>query len=145
MSADKTKCGRSFACYRDVIWSSFAGAQVKSRFGSAYHEFKRPFKIVDRNLTDGYTLGFCKMWTKTDSDEILGCTIVGENAGELIGMVTTAMVGKIGALAVASIIAPYPTAHENVKFCAAGYVLRLSSCDLYVGRYVLSAGVHVLR
>ena len=95
--------------------------QIESRLGSEFHEFKRAFGIVDRNITDGTTLGFCKMWTRKDNDEILGCTIIGENAGELISMVTTAMVGKVGALTVAKIIAPYPTSHENIKFTAAGF------------------------
>uniref|UniRef100_A0A7S2XGN5 Mercuric reductase n=1 Tax=Lotharella oceanica TaxID=641309 RepID=A0A7S2XGN5_9EUKA len=96
-------------------------AEIKTKYGQDYHEFKREFKIVDRNITDGYTLGFCKMHTKKSSDEILGCTIVGHGAGEMIAMVTTAMVGGVGALKVASIISPYPTMHENVKFTAAGF------------------------
>jgi len=105
--------------------------EIKNKFGEEYYVFKRDFKIVDRNITDGYKAGFCKMFTKKKTDEILGCTIVGHGAGEMIAMVTTAMVGKLGALTVANIISPYPTMHENVKFTAAGYRGKLKNMKPY--------------
>ncbi|GAB5356003.1 hypothetical protein AAMO2058_000253600 [Amorphochlora amoebiformis] len=95
--------------------------EIEMKFGEAFLESKRDFKIVDRNITDGYTQGFCRMFTKKESDEILGCTIVGHCAGEMIAMITTAMVAKVGALKVSEIISPYPTMHENVKFTAVGF------------------------
>mmetsp|Transcript_20967 Transcript_20967/g.33797 ORF Transcript_20967/g.33797 Transcript_20967/m.33797 type:complete len:383 (-) Transcript_20967:234-1382(-) len=108
--------------------------EIKNKFGEEYYMFKRPFKIVDRNITDGYKEGFCKMFTKKKTDEILGCTIVGHGAGEMLGIVTTAMVGKLGALTVAKIICPYPTMHENVKFTAAGFRGKLKNMKPYYER-----------
>eukprot|EP00466_Bigelowiella_natans_P005527 jgi/Bigna1/90609/estExt_fgenesh1_pg.C_740067 len=130
--------------------------EIKNKFGEEYYMFKRPFKIVDRNITDGYKEGFCKMFTMKKTDEILGCTIVGHDKRCMmispnqmpnvvhkvvhvrflasLQKVTTAMVGKLGALTVAKIICPYPTMHENVKFTAAGFRGKLKNMKPYYER-----------
>jgi pyruvate/2-oxoglutarate dehydrogenase complex dihydrolipoamide dehydrogenase (E3) component len=52
-----------------------------------------PAKDVDRAVTDG-EVGFVKIHHRKGSDQILGATIVARHAGEMIGEVTLAMVGK---------------------------------------------------
>ena len=44
----------------------------------------------------------------------MGATIVGDEAGEMIGLYTLAMHAGIGAKKVAEIIAPYPTRSEAI-------------------------------
>merc|ERR1712205_297151 len=56
------------------------------------------------------------MGTTTESDEILGATIVGDKAGEMISLFTLAIHTKIGARKVAEMIAPYPTQSEVLKY-----------------------------
>ena len=51
------------------------------------------FKLddMDRALTEGEAKGFIKVMTKSGSDKILGVSIVGAHAGELITEFITAM------------------------------------------------------
>jgi len=46
---------------------------------------------------------------------ILGGSIVGAHAGEMIHMLSVAMTGKMKASSLAQIISPYPTRSEAVK------------------------------
>ncbi|MBF2077062.1 MAG: mercuric reductase [Synechococcales cyanobacterium T60_A2020_003] len=80
-----------------------------------------PFSQVDRAIADGETDGFIKILHKQGSDEILGATIVGRHAGEMISEVTTAIAHKIGLSKLSSVIHPYPTQAECIKKAADAY------------------------
>ena len=90
--------------------------------GIAYRTFTKPFAAVDRAILEGDTEGFVKIHTKQvgrhpgyawgwdllyvwhvawwrwwcvqGSDEILGATIVGPNAGDMISEISVAMESK---------------------------------------------------
>ena len=64
---------------------------------------------VDRAILEGQDEGFVKVHTKKGTDQIVGATIVAENAGDLISEITVAMVNKVGLSKVGSTIHPYPT------------------------------------
>ncbi|CEM14661.1 unnamed protein product [Vitrella brassicaformis CCMP3155] len=85
--------------------------------GIAYRTFTKPFAAVDRAILEGDTEGFVKIHTKQGSDEILGATIVGPNAGDMISEISVAMESKMGLGALASVIHPYPTKAEAVRQC----------------------------
>lgn len=68
-----------------------------------------PFSEVDRAITAGTTEGFVKIITKKMSGRILGCTIVGPRAGEMIVQISTAIKNKISLGKLGSVIYPYPT------------------------------------
>ena len=70
---------------------------------------------VDRAILEGKTEGFVKIMVKKGSDQILGATIVAENAGDLISEITTAMNAKMGLGSLASVIHPYPTQAEAIR------------------------------
>jgi pyruvate/2-oxoglutarate dehydrogenase complex dihydrolipoamide dehydrogenase (E3) component len=70
--------------------------------------FKVDFKDVDRAILDGAG-GFVKILTAEKKDSILGATIVGPDAGNMISEVTVAMQAGLGLGALASVIHPYPT------------------------------------
>ncbi|MFK5920957.1 MAG: mercuric reductase [Verrucomicrobiota bacterium] len=70
---------------------------------------------VDRAILEGKTEGFVKIMVKKGSDQILGATIVAENAGDLISEITTAMNSKMGLGSLASVIHPYPTQAEAIR------------------------------
>ena len=76
---------------------------------------------VDRAIADGEELGFVKILHRKGSDQILGATIVARHAGEMIGEVTTAIVGKLGLNTLSSVIHAYPTQAEAIKKAADAY------------------------
>lgn len=49
----------------------------------------------NRCVIDGDTVGFVKIVCKRGTDIIVGATIVGQGAGDLISEVNVAMVGKV--------------------------------------------------
>ncbi|WP_372680957.1 FAD-containing oxidoreductase, partial [Desulfosarcina sp.] len=75
----------------------------------AFSTFTREFADVDRGIVDGETDGFVKIHVKKGTDQILGATIVGSHAGDMISEITVAMQGGIGLGTLASVIHPYPT------------------------------------
>lgn len=80
-----------------------------------------PMSSVDRAIADGETEGFAKIHLKKGTDTIVGATIVGSHAGDLISEITVAMVGQVGLSKIASAIHPYPTQAEVIKKAADAY------------------------
>ena len=76
---------------------------------------------LDRARIDQQTEGFVKVLTLPGKDRILGVTIVGSHAGEVIGEFTLAMKNRIGLNQVLSTIHIYPTFSEMNKFVAGAY------------------------
>lgn len=72
-----------------------------------------------RFICEGDDRGFVKLHVAQDSDEILGATIVGKNAGDMISEVTLCIQHGVGASKLAGTIHPYPTHQEAVRQCAA--------------------------
>ena len=70
---------------------------------------------VDRCKCEGITEGFVKISARAGTDEILGATIVGPTAGDLISEVTLCMNNGIGLSKLAGCIHPYPTCAEAVN------------------------------
>jgi pyruvate/2-oxoglutarate dehydrogenase complex dihydrolipoamide dehydrogenase (E3) component len=88
--------------------------EAKAR-GIEVDTFVRPLAEVDRAIVDGQTDGFVKVHVVRGSDRIVGGTIVSAHAGELIGELTLAIVGKVGLSKLASVIHPYPTQAEALR------------------------------
>lgn len=83
--------------------------------------YTTPLEKVNRAVTDHQTEGFFRIHTRKGKGEILGATIVGPHAGELISQVTQAIVtgtplGKLG-----DVIYPYPTYSEGLKATAGAF------------------------
>jgi pyruvate/2-oxoglutarate dehydrogenase complex dihydrolipoamide dehydrogenase (E3) component len=73
---------------------------------------------LDRAITDGEDYGFVKVITPKGKDKILGVTIVGNNAGELLAEFTLAMRHGLGLNKILGTIHPYPTMSEANKYTA---------------------------
>lgn len=73
---------------------------------------------LDRAIAENETRGFVKVLTKPGKDTILGATIVGMNAGEMLAEYTLAMKHKLGLNKILGTIHPYPTMAEGNKFAA---------------------------
>ena len=73
---------------------------------------------LDRAMTEDADYGFIKVITARGSDKILGATIVGEHAGELITEFILAMKHGLGLNKILGTIHVYPTFSEANKFAA---------------------------
>ncbi len=87
-----------------------------------------PFSQVDRAITTGKTEGFIKIVTKKWSSKILGCTIVGPRAGEMLGEISLAMYAGISLRKLSALIHPYPTYNGAIRKAA----------DLWLTQTILS-------
>jgi pyruvate/2-oxoglutarate dehydrogenase complex dihydrolipoamide dehydrogenase (E3) component len=70
---------------------------------------------VDRAVLDGDTDGFARAVVRTGTDRLVGLTIVGAHAGEMIGEAVQAMNHRIGLGSFAGTIHPYPTHAEVLR------------------------------
>ena len=89
------------------------------------------FADLDRAITDRRRDGFVKLLA-TPSGTILGATIVGAGAGNLIAPVVLAMQRRLKLSALASFIYPYPTMSEGVL--RAANLARRAQLDSLGGR-----------
>lgn len=76
---------------------------------------------LDRAITESETKGFVKVLTPPGKDTILGATIVGTHAGELLAEYVLAMKYKIGLNKILGTIHSYPTMAEANKFAAGNW------------------------
>ncbi len=78
-------------------------------------------KDQDRAIAEEAAQGFVKVLTVPGKDRILGATVVGPHAGELITEFTLAMKHKIGLNKILGTIHPYPTLMEANKSVAGNW------------------------
>jgi dihydrolipoamide dehydrogenase len=76
---------------------------------------------LDRAITESENKGFIKVLTEPGKDRILGATIVGYNAGELLSEFVLAMKYKIGLNKILGTIHAYPTMGEGNKYVAGNW------------------------
>jgi pyruvate/2-oxoglutarate dehydrogenase complex dihydrolipoamide dehydrogenase (E3) component/uncharacterized membrane protein YdjX (TVP38/TMEM64 family) len=77
-----------------------------------------PMHELDRAITESATQGFIKLLTVPGKDKILGVTIIGHNAGEVIGEYVLAMRHGLGLNKILGTIHAYPTMIEVNKYAA---------------------------
>ncbi len=76
---------------------------------------------LDRAITQDQAHGFVKVLTPPNKDRILGATIVGQHAGELLAVFALAMRNGLGLNAIFSTIHAYPTWAEANKYAAGNW------------------------
>lgn len=91
--------------------------EVKER-GDGVQTITIPMDDVDRAKLEGTTEGFFRVHLQAGSDTILGATLVGEHAGDLISQVTQAMAAGTGLGKLGEVIHPYPTRAEVIRKAA---------------------------
>lgn len=134
------------ADYRVIPWTTFVDPEV-ARVGLNEAEAKAagiahevtifPLHELDRAIADSATAGFVKLITPPGKDRILGVTIVGEHAGEIIAEYVLAMKHGLGLNKILGTIHAYPTMAEANKFAAGVWKKRHAPEGLLklVGRY----------
>ncbi len=113
--------------YSVIPWATFTDPEV-ARVGLneqeaqaqniAYETSIYGIDDLDRAITDSEAHGFVKVLTVPGKDKILGVTIVGEHAGDLIAEFVLAMKYKLGLNKVLGTIHIYPTMAEANKYVA---------------------------
>ncbi|WP_394728594.1 FAD-dependent oxidoreductase [Altererythrobacter sp. GH1-8] len=86
--------------------------------GIKYDVTRYDLDDLDRAITESETQGFVKVLTPPGKDTILGVTIVGAHAGELLAEYVLAMKYKLGLNKILGTIHSYPTMAEANKFAA---------------------------
>lgn len=87
--------------------------EAKEAHGAEVETFRQNFDDVDRSILEGETEGFVKVHAM--KGRIVGATIVGTHAGDMISEVSVAMRGGMSLGQLASVIHPYPTAAEAIR------------------------------
>lgn len=115
------------ADYSIIPWATFTEPEVarvglseaEARAKNIAHEVTR-FGIddLDRAIADGSARGFVKVLTVPGKDKILGATIVGEHAGDLLAEFVFAMKHGHGLAKILGTIHIYPTLAEANKMVA---------------------------
>ena len=95
-------------------------AEAKKQYGNQAVTVARfDYDENDRAISEGKTVGFIKVMVVKGKP--VGATIVGTQAGELIGVWALAIANKLKMGAIANMVAPYPTLGEINKRAAGAY------------------------
>ena len=84
------------------------------RRGLNYKVAKLPMTGVARAIETGETRGFIKAIVDADTHQILGCTVLGIEGGEIMSMLQIAMLGKLPYPALREAIFAHPTLAESL-------------------------------
>ena len=83
--------------------------------GIAVRVAKLPMSAVLRTHTTGETAGFMKVLVEASGDHILGFTMIGTEAGEVVAAVQTAMLGGLPYTVLRDAILAHPTMAEGLN------------------------------
>ena len=92
--------------------------QEATQKGIAFEITRYSIDDLDRAIADGTDHGFVKVLTVPGKDKILGVTIVGEHAGDLLAEFVLAMKHGLGLNKILGTIHTYPTLSEANKYVA---------------------------
>ena len=115
------------ADYSVIPWATFIDPEVarvglneqEAREKGIAHEVTRyGIDDLDRAIADSAAHGWIKVLTVPGKDRILGVTIVGEHAGDLLAEYVLAMKHGIGLNKILGTIHTYPTLAESNKYVA---------------------------
>jgi pyruvate/2-oxoglutarate dehydrogenase complex dihydrolipoamide dehydrogenase (E3) component/uncharacterized membrane protein YdjX (TVP38/TMEM64 family) len=127
------------ADYRVIPWATFTSPEV-ARVGLSEKDAKLqniPYEStqyglddLDRAITDDATTGFVRVLTVPGKDKILGATVVGARADDLIATFVIGMKHGLGLNKVLATIHAYPTYMEANKFVAGQWKRKQISAKL---------------
>ncbi|MFM2274165.1 MAG: Mercuric reductase [Pseudomonadota bacterium] len=113
--------------YSVIPWATFIDPEVARvglneqearEKGIAYEVVKYGLGDLDRAIADSEAHGFVKVLTVPGKDKILGATIVGTHAGDLLAEYVLAMKHGLGMNKILGTIHTYPTLAEANKYAA---------------------------
>ncbi|MBX2847718.1 MAG: mercuric reductase [Acidiferrobacterales bacterium] len=116
--------------YRVIPWSTFTMPEVArvglnekeaTEKGIDFEVTRYGIDDLDRAIADGEAHGFVKVITPRGKDKVLGVTIVGHHAGDLIAEYVLAMKYNIGLNKILGTIHLYPSLAESNKYVAGNW------------------------
>jgi dihydrolipoamide dehydrogenase len=116
--------------YSVVPWATFTEPEVARvglneqearEKGVAYEIVKYDLSDLDRAIADEDAHGCVKVLTAPGGDKILGASIVGEHAGDLLAEFVLAMKHGLGLNKILGTIHTYPTLAEAAKYAAGAW------------------------
>jgi pyruvate/2-oxoglutarate dehydrogenase complex dihydrolipoamide dehydrogenase (E3) component len=124
---------------RHVPWCTFADPELAhvgasetelQERGVRYEVYRFPFSKIDRAITENETAGLIKVFAKKWSGKILGTSIVGSQAGEMISEYALAMRNGVSLRKISDTIHPYPTYGLGNRRAADQWYVRSQSLPL---------------
>jgi pyruvate/2-oxoglutarate dehydrogenase complex dihydrolipoamide dehydrogenase (E3) component/uncharacterized membrane protein YdjX (TVP38/TMEM64 family) len=118
------------ADYRVIPWATFVEPEVAhvglneleaAERGIAVEVTRYQIDDLDRAIADSEAHGFVKVLTVPGKDTVLGATIVGEHAGDLLAEYVLAMKHGLGLNKILGTIHTYPTMAEANKYAAGNW------------------------
>jgi pyruvate/2-oxoglutarate dehydrogenase complex dihydrolipoamide dehydrogenase (E3) component len=116
-----------------VAWTTFTSPEVAQlgptedelrEKGASFVTYRFPYTKVDRAVTEHATVGNIKVHATKWTGKILGASVIGERAGELIGMLAVAKKGGVPLRTVSDTIIPYPTYGLGARRAADQYYVQ---------------------
>jgi len=102
--------------YTDPEVAHFGPTEEEARAKNVAHDvFRYDWEELDRAVTDSETEGFIKVLTARGKDRILGATVVGVHAGEVMHEVLVAAKHGIGLSKLSGTVHAYPTYSSSVQ------------------------------
>jgi pyruvate/2-oxoglutarate dehydrogenase complex dihydrolipoamide dehydrogenase (E3) component len=95
-------------------------AEARARFGRRVEVVTAEFAGVDRAVAEAQTQGLAKVMVVRGRP--VGATILGPQAGELIAVWAMAMANRMGMVAIAATVFPYPTLGDVNKRITSAYL-----------------------
>jgi len=101
-----------------IVWATYSSPEIahlgatKSELddkGITYETYKFPYTKVDRAVADDASEGWIVIYAKKLSGKILGASVLGKNAAELISEYALAMKNGVSLRNIADTIHPYPS------------------------------------
>jgi pyruvate/2-oxoglutarate dehydrogenase complex dihydrolipoamide dehydrogenase (E3) component len=89
-----------------------------------------PYSSLDRAVIDGHTAGFCKLIVDTDTNQILGAHVVGEQANEIVHVIAAGMAANMRIEQLAHLEIAYPTFTGIIGLAARQIVNQLGQTPL---------------
>ena len=101
----------------EVAWVGYTEAQAKAE-GKKVDTAKFPWAASGRAIANGVDYGFTKLIFDAETHRVIGGTIVGPSAGDMIGEVCLAIEMGADATDIGKTIHPHPTLGETVGMAA---------------------------
>ncbi len=103
---------------KHITWATFTSPEVAhvgstekelNTRGEKFETYRFPYSKIDRAVTEGESVGLIKIYAKKITGKILGASVVGAHAGEIISEYAVAMKNGVSLRNIADTIHPYPS------------------------------------
>lgn len=101
----------------ELAWAGLTSGQAQAE-GIPHKTISFPWSASGRNLASGGETGLTKLVYDPQTERLLGATLVGANAGELLAEIVLAMEMGATLTDIALTVHPHPTLSETIAFAA---------------------------